>query len=216
MAITLLKQLLSRISTTPCCQVQSYFSLHLTFLAVSLNNRIKYSWLFPNSWNTFFSLFAPMTPHSLFAPIALCDLSQFLLLAQMLLHYLITKCWNTWGLVTNLSFSLYLHSVHKPSNMTLNSTHIPMTIKFLFLLQNCFLGSRFISCLHKTSTWVFSRGTNHFKKKDFIPTPTKHPSSSSSVPPSFSYLNQNFWSHLVSLFPLCPMSNLSVNITLLK
>lgn len=145
MAITLLKQLLSRISTTPCCQVQSYFSLHLTFLAVSLNNRIKYSWLFPNSWNTFFSLFAPMTPHSLFAPIVLCDMSQFLLLAQMLLHYLISKCWNTWGLVANLSFSLCLHSVHKSSNMTLNSTHILMTIKFLFLLQNCFLGPRFIN-----------------------------------------------------------------------
>lgn len=145
MAITLLKQLLSRISTTPCCQVQSYFSLHLTFLAVSLNNRIKYSWLFPNSWNTFFSLFAPMTPHSLFAPIALCDLSQFLFLAQMLLHYLITKFWNTWGLVANLSFSLCLHSVHKSSNMTLNSTHNPMTIKFLFLHQNCFLGPRFIN-----------------------------------------------------------------------
>lgn len=65
---------------------------------------IKCNGLFPNSWNTFLSLFAPMTPHSPFSPIALCDLSQFLLLAQLLLCYLISKCWNTWSLVTNLSF----------------------------------------------------------------------------------------------------------------
>ena len=89
-----------------------------------------------------------------FSPVALYHTSQFLLLAQPLLCYMTSKCWNTWWLVTNLYFPFCLYPTHKPSSMTLNSSHILMTINFISLVHIYFLIS---NCLFKSSNLISNR-----------------------------------------------------------
>lgn len=86
---TLLKLLLSRLPTTSYCQIQFYFSVFIWFyLSVSFNI-MSYSLI----REIFFSLFASLISHCPgFFPIALYDLSQAILLGQLLLCNLTSKC----------------------------------------------------------------------------------------------------------------------------